>query len=69
MRPFTMEVALKYQEDHLQKWEAILKPEVAKKLREIVLAQNTNLQFPWQVCRGGDIDYYVHNAAKFLQPS
>jgi hypothetical protein len=64
-----MDVALKIQEEHLQQWEAILKPEIAKKLREIVLAQNQNLQVPWEVCRGGEIDYYVHNAAKFLQPS
>lgn len=61
-QPFTMERALAIQEEHLQKWEKILKPEVATKLRILVLAQNAGVTNPYDVCRGTDIDQYVHNA-------
>ena len=63
---FTMVQALAIQEKHLQQWETILKPEVSKRLRELVLATNKDVKNPFRVCRGCDIDIYVHNPALYF---
>lgn len=43
-------------------WASILKPEVFAKVEEAVLKTNNPLpQNPYDVCRGTDIDAFVHN--------
>lgn len=64
--PFTMEQALAMQESHLKQWDAILKPEVAAKLRERVLNENKGVTNPFEICRGSMISELVHNAAEYL---
>ena len=63
---FTMEQSLAIQEAHLKQWETILKPEVAAKLRSIVIAKNKGVTDPYDVCRGSSIDNFVHNPAQYL---
>lgn len=58
---FTLEEALKIQEEHLQKWELILKPDVAAKLRAKVLATNVGVTRPYDICRGTAILDFVLN--------
>jgi hypothetical protein len=63
---FTLADALAIQEEHLKQWDLILKPEVAAKLRAIVLATNKGVTNPYVVTRGSDIDHYVHNPVIYL---
>ncbi len=63
---FTMQDALAIQEEHLKQWESILKPEVAARLRTLVLAENEGVTNPYDVCRGTSIDRFVHNPGQYL---
>jgi hypothetical protein len=43
-------------------WKRLLRPDVYSKLQALVLSQNIPNQDPYSVCRGSDIDNFVHNA-------
>ena len=58
-----MEEALNYQRQHLAEWEKVLKPEVFAKLRALVVATNSTVTNPYDVCRGTAIECFIHNAA------
>lgn len=66
MNDITMTKMLAMQDEHLKQWESILKPEVAAKLRAIVLATNKGVTNPYEITRGSEIDRYVHNPAQYL---
>jgi len=60
--PFTLEQALEFQAENLKMWKRLLRPDVYSKLQALVLSQNIPNQDPYSVCRGSDIDNFVHNA-------
>lgn len=58
---FTIKQAIEIQEEQLKRWEKVLKPEIAAKLRKLVTAENDKTKDPYEICRGTDIDVFVHN--------
>ncbi len=58
---FTRETAIAIQEGDLKRWDVVLKPEVAKRLREIVISRNAILEKPDDICRGDRITMLVLN--------
>lgn len=63
----TLKDAYAIQRSHLDRWKAVLKPEVFERLEKLVLARNNkpDIVSPDDVCRGERIDSIVHNAEHY----
>lgn len=59
---FTIDTAIRYQQDHLTEWERVLKPELAAKLRQWAEATNGTETNPDMIRRGDDLTRYVYSA-------
>lgn len=57
---FTMEDALAIQEKHLKEWEKILTPEAFEELKEEATKNNHEIENPFCIPRGNDLDHILH---------
>jgi hypothetical protein len=60
---FTLDKALGFQEQHLNEWKTVLKPEIYEQVEEIVKKRNVGITNPYLVCWGSDISNIISNIA------
>jgi hypothetical protein len=60
---FTLEKSLSIQQQHLNEWKTVLKPEIYEQVEEIVKKRNVGITNPYLVCRGSDISNIISNIA------
>lgn len=61
----TVEQGIKIQQEHLQQWETVLKPEVYDKLEKWATSTNNEARTGYEIRRGTDLSSYIQNIALF----
>jgi hypothetical protein len=59
--PLDMKTVLAIQEEHLKRWDSVLQPEVAAKLRQIATKDNATTKNPYDIVRGDRLYEIVAN--------
>ena len=62
----TVEQGIKIQQEHLQQWKTVLKPEVYDKLEKWALLTNNEARTGYEIRRGTDLSNYVQNLSLFI---
>ena len=61
----TVEQGIKIQQEHLQQWKTVLKPEVYDKLEKWATLTNNEARTGYEIRRGTDLSNYVQNLSLF----
>ena len=61
----TVEGGIQIQQEHLQQWKTVLKPEVYDKLEKWATLTNNEARTGYEIRRGSDLSNYVQNIASF----
>ena len=61
----TVEKGIQIQQEHLQQWKTVLKPEVYDKLEKWALLTNNEARTGYEIRRGTDLSNYVQNLSLF----
>ena len=61
----TVEKGIQIQQEHLQQWKTLLKPEVYDKLEKWATLTNNEARTGYEIRRGTDLSNYVQNLSLF----
>jgi hypothetical protein len=61
----TVEGGIQIQQEHLQQWKTVLKPEVYDKLEKWATLTNNEARTGYEIRRGTDLSNYVQNLSLF----
>jgi hypothetical protein len=61
----TVEGGIQIQQEHLQQWKTVLKPEVYDKLEKWATLTNNKARTGYEIRRGTDLSNYVQNLSLF----
>jgi hypothetical protein len=62
-RPFTVELGIEVQNDHLEEYKTILNSKTYKALVKFATKDNHKAKDGYQICRGNDLTCFINNLA------